>query len=260
MTECRQIESLLPPFVDGEADARERPGTSRRILRAAAACREPRRGAADGADGVACARGAAERSRRRRVCARAGAPRWRVAAAARSRLARWRGVSRRLPRPPCSPGASSSALRARDAALERAATRRSWPSITCAASSSSWRSTEHADARAARSSDTLRPVWLVDSRSRPRTPRPASRWWRRGAARSGSGDHAHLLYRSGDQEVSLYVTPGGAARRGRAARPRSRRAHLVGGGSSYAVVAGDVPAADLQRIAAYLEQRTVENR
>ena len=70
------------------------------------------------------------------------------------------------------------------------------------------------------------------------------------------GDHAHLLYRAGDQKVSLYVTPG-------AGRPREQLAVLghaeriwTHQGHSYVLVARGLPAGDLDRIAIYLEKAT----
>ena len=70
------------------------------------------------------------------------------------------------------------------------------------------------------------------------------------------GDHAHLLYRSGDRDVSLYVTqgqqrpPASLSVLGHVERIWSAHGH------TYAVVARSVPAADLERIAAYLEAST----
>lgn len=70
------------------------------------------------------------------------------------------------------------------------------------------------------------------------------------------GDHAHLLYRSGDQELSLYVTP-------RDERPHGELAVLghieriwTGGGYSFALVARGVPQDRFSRVAAYLEGAT----
>jgi len=67
------------------------------------------------------------------------------------------------------------------------------------------------------------------------------------------GDHAHLLYRSGDSEVSLFINRGDE-------RP-SDELRVFGhierlwhvGDTSYALVARGVPAADLARISGYLE-------
>jgi anti-sigma factor RsiW len=70
------------------------------------------------------------------------------------------------------------------------------------------------------------------------------------------GDHAHLLYRHGDREVSLYVTPGG--------QPREGQLHVLGhsqklwnsGGNLYTLVADDLDADESARIADYLVRST----
>ena len=70
------------------------------------------------------------------------------------------------------------------------------------------------------------------------------------------GDHAHLLYQSGDRHVSLYVTQGEQ----RVPAALSVLGHVqriwTSNGNSYAVVSRDVPAADLDRISAYLQANT----
>lgn len=70
------------------------------------------------------------------------------------------------------------------------------------------------------------------------------------------GDHAHVLYRHGPHEVSLYVTPG-------ADRPREHLSVLGHveriwsvNGRAYALVARGIPDDDLARIASYLEVAT----
>jgi anti-sigma factor RsiW len=69
------------------------------------------------------------------------------------------------------------------------------------------------------------------------------------------GDHAHLLYRSGDRDVSLYVTQG----QQRTPASLSVLGHIqriwTANGNAYAVVARGVPADELDRITAYLEAR-----
>jgi anti-sigma factor RsiW len=70
------------------------------------------------------------------------------------------------------------------------------------------------------------------------------------------GDHAHVLYRFGDRDVSLYVTqgqqrtPSSVAVLGHVERIWSTN------GNTYAVVARSMPAGDLDRIAAYFEAST----
>lgn len=70
------------------------------------------------------------------------------------------------------------------------------------------------------------------------------------------GDHAHLLYRSGDRDVSLYVTQG----QERAPASLAVLGHVeriwTANGNAYVVVARGVPADELDRIAGYLEART----
>lgn len=72
----------------------------------------------------------------------------------------------------------------------------------------------------------------------------------------GLGDHAHLLYRSRGRDISLYITPGQA----RGAEQLRVLGHAEriwsSGGNSYAVVARGLPDGDLARIATYFEQAT----
>ena len=70
------------------------------------------------------------------------------------------------------------------------------------------------------------------------------------------GDHAHLLYRVGDRKVSLYVTPGTARARAELSVLGHAERIWTHGGQSYVLVARGLPAADLDRIAAYLERAT----
>ncbi len=70
------------------------------------------------------------------------------------------------------------------------------------------------------------------------------------------GDLAHLLYRTGPSEVSLYVTQGD----GRPGQQLSVLGHVqriwTAHGDSYALVTRGLPVAELERIAAYLERET----
>jgi anti-sigma factor RsiW len=70
------------------------------------------------------------------------------------------------------------------------------------------------------------------------------------------GDHAHLLYRSGDHQVSLFISQG--EQRGDATmRVLGHTERLWSAkGDTYAIVARGVPQPELDRIAAYLEQQT----
>jgi anti-sigma factor RsiW len=70
------------------------------------------------------------------------------------------------------------------------------------------------------------------------------------------GRHAHVLYRAGESEVSLYIDRGDER--------ADEELHVLGhsqtiwhrAGSSYALIARGVPEADLRRIAAYLKAET----
>jgi anti-sigma factor RsiW len=70
------------------------------------------------------------------------------------------------------------------------------------------------------------------------------------------GAHAHLLYRNGGRDLSLYVTPGNT----RPAETLNVLGHVErvwsSNGQVYALVSRGVPAADFDRIAAYLERET----
>jgi hypothetical protein len=72
----------------------------------------------------------------------------------------------------------------------------------------------------------------------------------------GLGDHAHLLYRSGGRDVSLYITPGEA----RSAEQLRVLGHAEriwsSGGNSYAIVARGLSDGDLARLASYFELAT----
>ena len=74
------------------------------------------------------------------------------------------------------------------------------------------------------------------------------------------GDHAHLLYRSGNHDVSLYVTPGDT----RGAEQLSVFGHAEriwsSGGNSYALIARGLSDADLARVAEYFEQAAAGER
>jgi len=74
------------------------------------------------------------------------------------------------------------------------------------------------------------------------------------------GDHAHLLYRHGDRDVSLYVTPGDS----RGAEQLSVFGHAEriwsSGGNSYALIARGMSDVELARVAAYFEQATAGAR
>lgn len=70
------------------------------------------------------------------------------------------------------------------------------------------------------------------------------------------GDHAHLMYRLAGHEISLYVTPG-APRAAGNLHVLGHAEHIWSArGASYALVADDLPAATLDQVAEYLRQRT----
>jgi anti-sigma factor RsiW len=70
------------------------------------------------------------------------------------------------------------------------------------------------------------------------------------------GDHAHLLYRSGEHQVSLYISQGEQRGDARLSVLGHTQRLWTANGDTYAVVARGVPDADLDRISSYLEQQT----
>jgi anti-sigma factor RsiW len=70
------------------------------------------------------------------------------------------------------------------------------------------------------------------------------------------GDHAHLLYRSGDREVSLYVTPGGQSRDGHLLVLGHSEKLWNSRGNLYTLVADDLDAIELAKVTAYLQEET----
>jgi anti-sigma factor RsiW len=248
MNECRQIESMLPPYVDGNAG----PEAAARIDAHLSGCSDCR-------DRVAAERAA-------RAVLRAKAPSLATPAppGLRTRLTSllraestpalgWRGRLTAF-------AAAAAAVMVMAVALELASPR---SNVLFAAQLAidhvrcfivELRSTEQADPAALRRLYADAYGWSVDI---PDSNHDAA--IRLVAARRCPfwvGNHAHLLYRSGDRNVSLYITQGDD-------RPREDVSVLghaeriwTAHGNSYAVVARDVPPADLARIAEYLERET----
>ena len=250
MTDCRQIESLLPPFVDGDADARTRQLVEAHLA-SCAACRN---------------RVTMERTVRTVLRARAAeltelAPpglRTRIVAslhagATETRKATW-GVritafaaaavfvivvagALELVTP------KSDVLYAAQLAIDH---------VRCFVAELA--SKEPADARVLQKRLADNYGWSV-----PVPPSNANVGLTLIAARRCPfwiGEHAHLLYRSGDREVSLYVRPGGEVRDG--------HLHVLGhseklwnsGGNLYTLVADGLEPTELANVTAYLQDQT----
>jgi anti-sigma factor RsiW len=248
MNECRQIESMLPPYVDGDAGP-EVGGRIEAHLSGCSQCRD---------------RVAAERSARTVLRAKASSLATPAPPGLRTRLVSllgtgpapalgWRGRLTAF-------AAAGAAVVVLAVALELAAPR---SNVLFAAQLAidhvrcfivELGSTDQADPAALRRLYADDYGWNVDipdsNRDAGVTLVAARRcpFW--------IGDHAHLLYRSGDRNVSLYITQGDE-------RPRDQLSVLghiehiwTARGNSYALVARDVPAAELARIAQYLEEET----
>jgi anti-sigma factor RsiW len=248
MSDCRQIESLLPPYVDGEA----RPEASVRIEAHLSQCSDCR-------DRVAAERTARAVLRAKAASLVSVAPpglRTRLAVMLRSEPIRplgWRGRVTAF-------AAAASVVMAVAVALELWSPR---SNVLFAAQLAidhlrcfivERGSTEMAKADDLRRQYTDRYGWNVHvpaSNAEAGVTLVAGRrcpFW--------IGDHAHMLYRSGDRHVSLYITRGDE-------RPREELSVLgheqriwTANGHSYALVARDVPAADLARIAEYFVSET----
>lgn len=248
MSQCRPIESLLPSYVDGEARA-ETVAQVEAHLSVCTACRE---------------RVAAERTARTVLRARAAylvtpAPpglRTRLAALARPSLTPVLGWRGRL----TAFAAAAAAVVLLVTALEFVhpesnvlfAAQLTIDHLRCfvaelgsiEAASSTEVQRQYAErygwAVAVPPSNVDAGITLVAARRCP--------FW--------LGSHAHLLYRAGENEVSLYVTQGDT-------RPQEDLAVLghveriwTANGHAYVLVARGVPAAELDRIGAYLKQQT----
>ena len=250
MTDCRQIESLLPPFVDGEADARTRAVVDAHLTECGA-CRN---------------RVTMERTVKTVLRARAAelselAPpglRTRIVAslnvkAAEGRKATWGtrvtafaaaavlflvvASALELVTP------KSDVLYAAQLAIDH---------LRCFVVELATK--EPADARVLQRTLADDYGWSV-----PVPPSNASADLTLIAARRCPfwiGEHAHLLYRSGDRELSLYVRPGG--------QPREGVLHVLGhseklwnsGGNLYTLVAEGFEPTELEKVTAYLQEQT----
>jgi anti-sigma factor (TIGR02949 family) len=248
MTDCRQIESLLPPYVDGEA-GRE---ASERIETHLSRCSNCR-------DRVAAERTARAVLRAKADCFAIPAPpglRTRLTVMLRSQSTRGLGWRGRL----TAFAAAAAVVLMLASALELVSPR---ANVLFAAQLAidhlrcfivERGSTDRVEADDVRRHYGQRYGWTVDvpgSNAEAGITLVAARrcpFW--------IGNHAHMLYRSGDRKVSLYITRGDD-------RPHDALGILghveriwTANGNSYAIVARDVPPADLSRIARYLETET----
>ena len=250
MTDCRQIESLLPPYVDGEA----RPDQIRQVeahLGLCASCRE---------------QVAAERAIRTVLRARAASLVTPAPPGLRTHLASavtWDAVPRLAWRGRLTAVAAAAAVVLLAVVLFEFTSPQSNVLFAAQLAIDHVRcfvvelgSVEAANAEDLETEYSQRYGWSVDvpgSDLESGIMLVAARrcpFW--------LGDHAHLLYRTRDREVSLYITPN---------NPRTSEEVTVLGhvhriwtahGNSYALVARGVPAPDLDRIANYLERETAQ--
>ena len=250
MSECRQIESLLPPYVDGEASARD----AARVEAHVAACE-------------ACARLVqAQRTVRTVLRARAASLTMPAPPGLETRLSALLDTRRR----PAlgwvgrlsAFGAAAVLMLALVTGLEFVSPR--WGVLFAAQLAIDHvrcfflavGSLDGSDPEALKVQYARLHGWTV--------PVPGSNpeldLTFIGARRCpfGLGDHAHLLYRSGGHDVSLYVTPGEA----RSAEQLRVLGHAEriwsSGGNAYAIVARGLSDASLVRLAGYFEQATRE--
>jgi anti-sigma factor RsiW len=247
MTECRQIESLLPPYVDGEASARD----AARVDAHLAACE-------------ACARLVqAQRTVRTVLRARAAS----LATPAPPGLATRLSALLDRRRPALGWVGRLSALGAAAVLMLALVTGFEFLSPRSGVLFAAQLAIDHlrcfvlAVGRLDGSDPATLKVQYAEQHGWA-VPVPGSNpeldLTFMGARRCpfGLGDHAHLLYRSGGQDVSLYITPGEA----RTAEQRQVLGHAEriwsSGGNSYAIVARGLSDAALARIAGYFEQAT----
>ena len=255
MTECRRIESLLPPYVDGEATAERRRRRSRPTWR-----RAPPAAREVAAERTACAWSCARGPRELRTPAPPGL-RTRIAAS----LSRRRAPVARLAGRLTAFGAAAvvivvlvTALEFVPAAIERAVRRAAGHRPRALLRR---RSLGSIDARRRRRRSSRQ---FAERLRLGRSTCPAS------SAEVGLtlvaarrcpfwlGDHAHLLYRTGGRDVSLYVTHGTSARRAEQLRVLGHVERIwTANGNAYALVARGVPADELDAIAAYLERESI---
>jgi len=252
MTECRQIESLLPPYVDGEAT----PEASARVqahLATCAACRV----------GVEAERTARAVLHARRSVLTAIAPpglRTRIGAtlhAPQPSALGWRG---RL-----TAFAAAAAIVLVVATALEFVSPRSNVLFAAQLAVDHWRCfvAEHAShepvaAESARREYATNYGWVVDvpaSSADAGVTLVAARrcpFW--------LGPHAHLLYRTSDGEVSLFVSRNTERIRDELSVLGHAQHLWTAKGNSYAVVARGLPEADLDRIVTYLQHETTKQR
>jgi anti-sigma factor RsiW len=248
MSECRRIESLLPPYVDGETTP-EQTRTLEAHLTACVVCRAQ----------VEAERVARAVLRARRQQLRTAVPpglRTRIAAAVHAE---------RLPR--LSWPARAAAFAAAAVVLIAVGTALEFVSPRSNVLFAAQLAIDHVrcfivelGSMDARHADELQAMYAADyGWSVTVPPSDPERDLTLIAARRCPfwlGDHAHLLYRAEGHELSLYVTEGG--------RRPDEHLNVLGhseriwstSGSSYALVARGMPPDTFDRLAAYLQART----
>lgn len=250
MTDCRQFESLLPPYVDGVASA-EKVAAVEAHLASCALCR---------------AEVAAEQSVRIVLRARAAhlttpAPlglRTRIAASLASERAPSLGWRGRL----TAFGAAAAVILLLVTAFEFVSPRSNVlfaaqlaiDHVRCFVVEIAGLGSMGTDAEALRQQYSDSYGWNVTV-----PPSSAEVGLTLIAARRCPfwlGDHAHLLYHAGDKQVSLYVTQGEDRSRGELSVFGHVERIWAAQGNSYVLVARGLPAADLDRIGNYLEANT----
>jgi anti-sigma factor (TIGR02949 family) len=245
--DCRQIESMLPPFLDGEGDA----ATDEKVRAHLAAC-------------PACAEQAAK-SRAARDLLRACADSLREPAppGLRTRILAHADAEARAFRPLGWPGrvsalgAAAAIVLAVIGLFELVPMR---PAVLYAAQVAfdHWRCLYVEAGTIRGESPALEREIAAQFGREVRVPPsdPERGLMLIGARRCPLkvGPHTHLLYRAGDRHVSLYITPG-AERGDHELRSLGQTERLWSGhGRTYALVARDVSPADLDRIERYFRE------
>lgn len=249
MTECRRIESLLPPYVDGEATA----DVVRQIELHLASC------------GACKAQVASERTARRLLRAKADQLRTPAPPGLRTRIA---AALEPVPRPALGWRGRLTAFGAAAAVVLLLVTALEFAPLRSNVLFAAQLAIDHVRCFVVEGLGTMQAANAADLERQYRhdygwnvrvPPSNEDVGITLMAARRCPfwlGDHAHLLYQSGERHVSLYVTQGEQ----RAPAAISVLGHVqkiwTANGNSYAIVSRDVPAADLERISAYLEANT----
>ncbi len=244
MTDCRRIESLLPPYVDGEAPP-DAAALVEAHLRTCAMCRAE----------VAAERGVRMILRARAAEVTTPAPpglRTRIAARLAGEAAPSLGWGGRV----AAFGAAAAMVLLFAVALEFLplrsnalfAAQLAIDHLRCFVVTSS----EEASAPDLEREFAERDGWAIDVP--PSSPADGITLIAGRRCPFWLGDHAHLLYRSGDHHVSLFVTQG-VEREGEQLSVLGHAERIwAANGSSYTLIARGVERDDLDRLATYLER------